>query len=42
MNLMEAGLYSSDPDIAEALYMLDQYTQKARERAAKLAAEATI
>ena len=34
MNLMEAGLYSSDPDIAEALYMLSEFFRKLQERLA--------
>lgn len=34
MYLMEAGLYSSDPDIAEALYMLSEFFRKLQERLA--------
>ncbi len=36
MNLLEAGLYSSDPDIAEALYMLSEYSIRQQERLAAM------
>lgn len=36
MNLLEAGLYSSDPDIAEALYMLSEFFRKLQERLAAM------
>jgi len=36
MNLMEANLYCTDPDIAEALYLLSEYSRKLQERLAAM------
>lgn len=38
MTLLEAGLYTADQDIAEALYFLHEYSLKLQERNAQMEA----
>ncbi len=38
MTLLEAGLYTADQDIAEALYFIQEYSLKLQERNAQLEA----